>query len=159
MGVGSRYHVKLETRAVEDMEVYLDTLPPQAPAFTARPRSAAQPPSHMRLRVIEGETVWAVFDVENAQDLERHLAQLTATWAAKRPEVHLWYGNAWWNLSDDLAQYAAWGIGLGRPTDTEARRFAGAPLSRPDWLYDAARQMQRLLDAALGAERPRPPRA
>lgn len=144
---------------MDDMEVYLDTPPPQASAFATWARSDAQPFSPMRLRVTDGNTVRAVLDVETAQDLDRHLAQLSATLPAQRLEVHLWHGNAWWNLSDDLAQYAAWRVGPGRPTEAEARRFAGAPLSRPDWLYDAACQMQRLLDAALGAERPRPPRA
>ena len=67
-------------------------------------------------------------------------------------QVHLWYNQAWWNLSDDLSQFFAWIIEAGMATFDETRAFAAAPLSRPDWLFEAARQMKNLL--AVASESP-----
>ncbi len=118
----------------------------------AYPRMRRNPPS-VRLRLADGPIELADVEAHSAAELAERFAGLQRAaqerlLATSRLAVYLWHGGAWWNLSDDLAHAVAWHGGAVRATPDEIQRFAGAPLSRFDWLYEAARQMQRLLEAA-----------
>ena len=118
----------------------------------------------MRLRLMDGCTELAVVAVDSAEALAEVLCHIRSehgerVQAAASLQVHLWYDQAWWNLSDDLSQFFVWSIEAGTATFDETRAFAAAPLSRPDWLFEAARQMEKLLAVVavspLGDERSR----
>ncbi len=120
-------------------------------------RSRGQHRQDMQLRLADGPAALAVFEARTEEEFAERLVRIQRTLkdqlqTTARLEVHLWHNDAWWNLSDDLAQFFAWGLETGRATPDETRRFVGAPLSRLDWLYRAARQMQRLLDAASAGQ-------
>ena len=107
----------------------------------------------MRLRFMDGSTEVAVSEIGSVEELTRVLSYVKDNvgdrlHAAEALQVHVWHNGAWWNLSDDLSQFFAWIIETGAGTLEETRAFAAAPLSRPDWLFEAARQMQKLLDIA-----------
>ncbi len=102
---------------------------------------------------MDGRTEVAVLDVMSAVELAEVLPCIQddvgdRLLVAAPLQVHVWHRNAWWNLSDDLSQFFAWIIETGTGTHDETRAFAAAPLSRPDWLFEAARQMKKLLDVA-----------
>ena len=107
----------------------------------------------MRLRLMDGRTEVAVLDVASAEELAEMLPcvrdGLGDRLLRQKPvQVHVQHRQAWWNLSDDLSQFFAWIIETGVGSLDETRAFAAAPLSRPDWLFEAARQMKKLLDVA-----------
>ena len=107
----------------------------------------------MRLRLMEGSTEVAVVEIASAEELKEGLAlirELVGNWLFSTPHlrVHLWHDAAWWNLSDDLSQFSTWIIETGAGTLEETRAFTTAPLSRPDWLFEAAWQMKTLLEVA-----------
>lgn len=106
----------------------------------------------MRLRFMAGRSEIASLEVASAQELAEKLTHVFpdlehAPQSVTGVEVHLRHKNAWWNLTNDLAEFNAW-IVEARGASLEAtRQFAKAPLSRPDWLFEAAVQLGRLLDA------------
>ena len=107
----------------------------------------------MRLRLMEGRTEVAVLEIASAEELNEELVlirELVGDWLFTTPHlrVHLWHDAAWWNLSDDLSQFFTWIIETGAGTPEETRAFTSAPLSRPDWLFEAAWQMKTLLEVA-----------
>ncbi len=107
----------------------------------------------MRLRFMDGNTEVAVSEIGSQEELTRVLTYVQDNvgdrlHAAEALQVHVWHNKAWWNLSDDLSQFFAWTIETGAGSLDETRAFAADPLSRPDWLFEAARQMQKLLDIA-----------
>ena len=107
----------------------------------------------MRLRLMDGTTELAVLEVESAEALASALSHIQSEYGGRLEtaaslQVHLWHNQAWWNLSDDLSQFFAWMIEAGTATVDETRAFAAAPLNRPEWLFEAARQMQKLLVVA-----------
>lgn len=107
----------------------------------------------MRLRFVDSGTEVAVSEIASSEELAEVLTSMhnnvgDRLRAAEALQVHVWYNQAWWNLSDDLSQFFAWIIETGAGSLDETRAFAAAPLSRPDWLFEAARQMQNLLDIA-----------
>jgi len=102
---------------------------------------------------MDGSTEVAVCEIGSSEELTKVLTHVqddvgARLQAADALQVHLWYNNAWWNLSDDLSQFFAWIIETGAGTLDETRIFAAAPLSRPDWLFEAAQQMKKLLEVA-----------
>ena len=102
---------------------------------------------------MDGRTEVAVLDIASAEDLAEVLPCVQDNvgdrlLVAVPLQVHVWHRHAWWNLSDDLSQFFAWIIETGAGTLDETRAFAAAPLSRSDWLFEAARQMKKLLDVA-----------
>ena len=108
----------------------------------------------MRLRFMDGSTEVAVLEIASSEELTQVLLAYMQDdvggrlRSAEALQVHLWHNKAWWNLSDDLSQFFAWIIETGAGSLDETRVFAAAPLSRPDWLFEAARQMKKLLDVA-----------
>ncbi len=107
----------------------------------------------MRLRLLDGSTEVAVLDVVSAEELAKVLSGIQddvedRLLVAVPLRVHVWHLGAWWNLSDDLSQFFAWIMETGAGTLDETRAFAAAPLSRSDWLFEAAGQMKKLLDVA-----------
>ncbi len=107
----------------------------------------------MRLRLMDGTTELAFLEVDSAEALAEALSHIQSECGGRLEtaaslQVHLWHNQAWWNLSDDLSQFFAWMIEAGTATVDETRAFAAAPLSRPEWLFEAARQMQKLLVVA-----------
>lgn len=101
----------------------------------------------MRLRLTSGYLDAEIIDVSSQEELARALARRTTASPLLPSQIHLWHNNAWWNLTDDLAPFLNWIIETQGVDVAEARRFGEAPLQRPDWLFEAACQMQRLLDA------------
>ena len=102
---------------------------------------------------MDGGDELAVVEVDSAEALAEALSRIQSEYGdrlhtATALQVHLWYNRAWWNLSDDLSQFFAWLIEASAATIDETRAFAAAPFSRPDWLFEAARQMKKLLVAA-----------
>ena len=102
---------------------------------------------------MDGSTEVALVDVTSAEALAEvlpHIQDKARDWrlVVSPLQVHVWHRHAWWNLSDDLSQFFVWIIETGTGTLDETRAFAAAPLSRPDWLFEAARQMKKLLDVA-----------
>ena len=63
-------------------------------------------------------------------------------------QVHLFYGEEWWDLSANLPAFCRWMLERGRSSFDEIDGFMQVPVSRPEWLYEAAEQMSRLLRAA-----------
>ena len=107
----------------------------------------------MRLRLMSGNATVAELNIGSASELRESLAVLQDLSeeqldCAGPLQVHLWHNNAWWSLSDDLAHFFAWIIETKAAPVAEARLFSANPLSRPDWLYEAAQQMKVLLDVA-----------
>ncbi len=107
----------------------------------------------MRLRLMDGSAELVVIEVDSAEALAEVLSHIQSECedrlhTAASLQVHIWYNQAWWNLSDDLSQFFTWIIEAGTATVDETRAFAAAPLSRPAWLFEAARQMQKLLVVA-----------
>ena len=105
----------------------------------------------MRLRLMDGATELAVLEVESAEALSSALFHIESEGrleTATSLQVHLWHNQAWWSLSDDLSQFFAWIMEVGTATFDETRAFVAAPLTRPDWLFEAARQMKKLLVVA-----------
>ena len=107
----------------------------------------------MRLRFMDGSTEVAVSEIGSVEELARVLSYVRGEvgdrlHAAGALQVHVWHNDAWWNLSDDLSQFFAWIIETGAGSLDETRAFAADPLSRPGWLFEAARQMQKLLEVA-----------
>ena len=102
----------------------------------------------MRLRLTCGYLEAEILDVSSQEDLAEVLARRSTAASLLPSQIHLWHNEAWWNLTDDLAPFLHWIIETQDVDLDEARRFAEDPLDRPDWLFEAARQMQRLLDAA-----------
>ena len=102
----------------------------------------------MRLRLMDDGVEMAVLEIASAEELRDILthAEGERLRAVRHLHVHLWHDYAWWNLSDDLSQFFTWVIETGIGTLEETRAFAAAPLSRPDWLFEAALQMKKLLD-------------
>ncbi len=102
---------------------------------------------------MDGRTELAVLEVESAEALASALFHIESECegrieSAASLQVHLWHNQAWWNLSDDLSQFFAWIIEAGRATFDETCAFVAAPLTRPDWLFEAAGQMKKLLVVA-----------
>ncbi|MFQ5571643.1 MAG: hypothetical protein ACE5G0_18335 [Rhodothermales bacterium] len=109
---------------------------------------------YMRIRLIDGGRELAVLEVRSADELSTKLTRDTLrkrVFSAEQLQVHLWHSGAWWNLSEDLSEFFSWIIETGEASFDETRQFAKAPLSRSDWLYEAARQMQTLLTVASQA--------
>ncbi len=107
----------------------------------------------MRLRLMDGSTEVAVLEITSAEELAEVLTHVQdevrdRLLATEPLQIHVWHNDAWWNLSDDLSQFFAWIIEAGAGTLDETRAFAAAPLSRSDWLFEAAQQMKKLLDVA-----------
>jgi len=107
----------------------------------------------MRLRLMNGSTEVAVLEITSAEELAEVLPcvqnEVRDRLLATEPlQIHVWHNDAWWNLSDDLSQFFAWIIETRAGTLDETRAFAAAPLSRSDWLFEAAQQMKKLLDVA-----------
>ena len=107
----------------------------------------------MRLRLMDGSDELAVIELDSAEALAEVLSHIQSEYGdrlqtAASLQVHMWYNQAWWNLSDDLSQFFTWIIEAGTATVDETRAFAAAPLSRPEWLFEAARQMQKMLVVA-----------
>ena len=102
----------------------------------------------MRLRLTCGFLEAEILDVASQEALAEALARRTRADSVLPSQIHLWHNEAWWNLTDDLEPFLHWIIATQGVKVLDARRFAEAPLHRPDWLFEAARQMQRLLDAA-----------
>lgn len=107
----------------------------------------------MRLRLMDGTTELAVLEVDSAEALAEALSHIQSEYGGRLEttaslQVHLWHNQAWWSLSDDLSQFFAWIMEVGTATFDETRAFVAAPLSRPDWLFEAARQMKKLLEVA-----------
>ena len=105
---------------------------------------------------MDGDAKLAVLEVDSAEALAEVLCHVQSECGerlqtAASLQVHIWYNQAWWNLSDDLSQFFAWIIEAGTATFDETRAFAAAPLSRPDWLFEAARQMKKLLVVATAS--------
>lgn len=96
-----------------------------------------------------------LIDAETADELTTALDELlTAVQSPRRRDaatLHLWHGDAWWNLTDDLTHFADWLQAMPGTDPVAVRHFVEAPLDRPDWLFLAAAQMRRLLDAAADA--------
>ena len=102
---------------------------------------------------MDGRTEVAVLDITSAEELAEVLPRVQDEVGDRLPgatplQVHVQHRQAWWNLSDDLSQFFAWIIETGAGSLDETRAFAAAPLSRPDWLFEAAWQMTKLLDVA-----------
>jgi hypothetical protein len=102
---------------------------------------------------MDGDAEVAVLEVRSAKELTEALVHVQDNdrdrlYAAKHLQFHVWHDAAWWNLSDDLSQFFAWIIETRAGTLDETRAFAEAPLSRSDWLYEAAWQMKKLLAVA-----------
>ena len=102
----------------------------------------------MRLRLTSGYLGDEILDVSSKEGLAEVLAQRAPAESLLPCQIHLWHNDAWWNLTDDLGPFLHWIVETQGVEMDEARRFASAPLLRPDWLFEAACQMQRLLDAA-----------
>ncbi len=107
----------------------------------------------MRLRLMDASDELAVIELDSAEALAEVLSHIQSEYGerlqtAASLQVHMWYNQAWWNLSDDLSQFFTWIIEAGTATVDETRAFAAAPLSRPEWLFEAARQMQKMLVVA-----------
>ncbi|MDX1546186.1 MAG: hypothetical protein R3247_04325 [Rhodothermales bacterium] len=96
--------------------------------------------------LIDAETA-----AEMASALDERLAAVQSPRRRNAAKVHLWHGDAWWNLTDDLTHFADWLQAMPGTDPAEVHRFTEAPLERPDWLFLAAAQMRRLLDAAADA--------
>ncbi len=112
----------------------------------------------MLLRLMDGGAELAVLEADSAEALAEVLSHIQSEYGdrlhtAASLQVHLWHNQAWWNLSDDLSQFFAWNIEAGTATVDETRAFAAAPFSRPDWLFEAARQMTTLLVVATESPR------
>ncbi len=112
----------------------------------------------MRLRLMDGGAELAVLEVDSAEALAEVLSHIQSEYGdrlhtAASLQVHLWHNQAWWNLSDDLSQFFAWNIEAGTATFDETRAFVVAPLSHPEWLFEAARQMKKLLVVATEGPR------
>ena len=102
---------------------------------------------------MDGGDELAVLEVDSAEALAEALSHIQSEGGdrlqtAASLQVHIWHNHAWWNLSDDLSQFFAWIIEAGTATFEETRAVAAAPFSRPDWLFEAARQMEKLLIVA-----------
>ncbi|MCH7567299.1 MAG: hypothetical protein IH787_06550 [Nitrospirae bacterium] len=107
----------------------------------------------MRLRLMDGSAELAVIEVDSAEALAEVLSHIQSEYGGRLEttaslQVHLWHNQAWWSLSDDLSQFFAWIMEVGTATFDETRAFVAAPLTRPDWLFEAARQMKKLLVVA-----------
>lgn len=98
----------------------------------------------VRLAVLEGDSVEALAE-ELARTQREYGDRLQK---AVSLQVHLWHTQAWWSLSDDLSQFCTWIIDARMASFDETCVFVAAPLSRPEWLFEAARQMKQLLEAA-----------
>ena len=106
---------------------------------------------------MNGSTEVAVLEITSAEELAEVLPcvqnEVRDRLLATEPlQIHVWHNDAWWNLSDDLSQFFAWIIETKAGTLDETRAFAAAPLSRSDWLFEAARQMKKLLDVVTGEQ-------
>lgn len=107
----------------------------------------------MRLRLLSGNANMAELSIGSAAELRESLTALPGFSEAQSDpiehlQVHLWHNHAWWSLSDDLEQFFAWIIETKAATVAETRLFSANPLSRPDWLFEAAQQMKILLEVA-----------
>ena len=107
----------------------------------------------MLLRLMDGSAELAEIEADSAEALAEVLSHIQSEsgdrlQTAASLQVPMWYNQAWWTLSDDLSQFFTWIFEAGTATVDETRAFAAAPLSRPEWLFEAARQMQKLLVVA-----------
>ena len=107
----------------------------------------------MRLRFVAGRTELASLEVASAQELADKLVHVFPNLeydpeSIPAIDVHLRYRDAWWNLTSDLEEFNAWIVEAKGASPAATVRFSKNPLSRPDWLYEAAVQLGRLLDAA-----------
>jgi len=109
----------------------------------------------MLLKLLDDGAPMAVLNVDSTEELEAALTRVQAEQGTRfledaQPQIHLWHNEAWWNLSDDIAQFHVWSVETGRASLNETRAWADDPFSRSDLLFEAARQMKKLLEAADG---------
>lgn len=113
------------------------------------------PSSAMSLRLRIQQAKQEPIDVEAASEAElaRVLLQVSSghtTVSTSSPawSFYLNHDGRWWNLSANLWEYCLCKVEAGTATTEEVRPFVERPFLRPDWLFDAAQQMARLLQVS-----------
>lgn len=104
----------------------------------------------MEFRLTEGRHELVVFNASDGNELAEALLAHGAGGEVQGIHVHLWHSDAWWNLTSDLSQFATWLVEAKQMSPEDVAHFEAKPWQMPELLWEAACQLQRLLDAATG---------
>ncbi len=109
----------------------------------------------MKLRLVERGREYHEFEAPSVEDLAHYLEHVARSKeqtaeALAGMHLHLWHSDTWWDLTKDLSPFTSWLMDVIDAEPEDVRRFMEHPFEYPDWLFLAAVQMKRLLDAATG---------